>query len=171
MRIIKSLGICDDEVLYRHVDSLGLPEVFLSSILHLVHSRHVNSWACKIYWASYLEDGALVRISILFFLLITHAGDLSTAAKVLVSCFFFFWSPSRKSIFVKTEARLYLSIHPSIHPSAQHLEYLRDTSGTVLVTEATKCEESATEITSTMSNDPKQASAIQHLTITLNVWM
>ena len=91
--------------------------------------------------------------------------------KSLSAVFFFFWSPSRKSIFVKTEARLYLSIHPSIHPSTQHLEYLRDTSGTVLVTEATKCEESATEITSTMSNDPKQASAIQHLTITLNVWM
>lgn len=55
----------------------------------LVRSRHVNSRAYKIYWASYLEDGALVRISILFFLLITHAGDLSSAGKVRVSRFFF----------------------------------------------------------------------------------
>lgn len=98
MHIIKSPGICDDEVLYRHVDSPGLPEVFLSSILHLVRTRHANSRAYKIYWASYLEDGALVRISILFFLLITHAGDLSSAGKVRVSRFFFLESQQEVDI-------------------------------------------------------------------------
>lgn len=137
-RIIKSPGICDDEVLYRHADSPGLPEVSLSSILHLVRSRHVNSRAYKIYWASYLEDGALVRISILFFLLITHAGDLSSAGKVRVSRFF--WESQQEVDICKDWSETLsvdLSVDSSIYPtygvSQRHKRHQ-------LVTEATKCE-------------------------------
>lgn len=83
----------------------------------------------------------------------------------------FFGSPSRKSIFVKTEARLYLSIYPSIHPSIQRMECLRDTNAISSWLRPQSVSKSVTEITWTMNNGPKRASAIQHLTITLNVWM
>lgn len=165
-------------MLYRQVDSLGLPEVFFFSHLFF-NSSTANMWTCNpIRFIGPRTSWWSVAVSIVFYLLITHAGDLSG---LIVSWWWSpcqqFWISCRESISVKDWSKsisVCLSVYCSIGVFQKHKYQSavlnnNDWCHKVWI----KCHRNDYF----MNNGPfweltkVVASAIQHLTITLNVSM